>query len=174
METHKQRFDIADIAWRDEVRPADTDNVRELCQSSGFFSAEEITVAVELVEEYLIKGEASCYCFLFAEVDGKCLGYTCYGPIPFTRYSWDLYWAAVDDSVRGLGLGKRLVEETEQRIALDGGRQIYVETSSRDQYAPTRAFYKNLGYGREGVFDDFYAPGDSKIVFVKRDFNEPE
>ena len=129
---------------------------------------------MELVEERLANGAVSGYDFLFAEVDGKCLGYTCFGPIPFTQYSWDLYWVAVDESFRGLGLGKLLVAETEHRIAFNGGRQIYAETSSRDQYAPTRAFYKKLGYGREAFFEDFYSPGDSKIVFVKRGFNEPE
>ena len=174
METARQPFDRAVVVWRDFVRPADMDIVRDLCRSSGFFSDEEVTVAVELVEEFLNKGEASGYNFLFAEVDGQCRGYTCYGRIPFTQHSFDLYWVAVDDSLRGLGLGKRLVAETERRIAMADGRQIYVETSSREQYQPTRKFYDRLGYVREAVFEDFYAPGDSKVVFVKRNFYQPD
>ncbi|MBU2549161.1 MAG: hypothetical protein KKB20_12150, partial [Proteobacteria bacterium] len=48
----------------------------------------------------------------------------------------------------------------------DGGR-IYVETSSREQYLPTRAFYLASGYRECAFFDDFYAPDDAKVVLVK-------
>ncbi|MBL8851541.1 MAG: hypothetical protein JNG89_17790, partial [Planctomycetaceae bacterium] len=56
---------------------------------------------------------------------------------------------------------------TERLIAKRGGRRVYAETSGREQYAPTRAFYERCGYQREATLKDFYAPGDDKVVYGK-------
>ena len=47
------------------------------------------------------------------------------------------------------------------------GSQIYIGTSSREQYVPTRAFYENNAYKLEAVLEEFYAPADSKCIYVK-------
>lgn len=153
--------------FRTNVRPEDVSAVREIVSSSGFFSPAEIDVAVELVEEHLTKGEASGYLFLFAEEDGRTVGYACYGPIACTTASYDLYWIAVHADHRGRGLGRVLSREVEQLIAKRGGTRVYAETSSRDQYEPTRAFYERCGYIRDAEMRDFYAPGDGKVVYVR-------
>jgi hypothetical protein len=44
---------------------------------------------------------------------------------------------------------------------------MYVDTSGRAQYAPTRAFYEHMGYERAAVLEDFYAPGDAKVIYSK-------
>ena len=48
-----------------------------------------------------------------------------------------------------------------------GGSRVYVETSSREQYLPTRAVYERCGYHVGATLDDFYAPGDGKVIFVR-------
>ncbi|MCX7935298.1 MAG: GNAT family N-acetyltransferase, partial [Planctomycetota bacterium] len=113
------------------------------------------------------KGLASGYRFLFAEIEGDTVGYTCYGPIACTAYSYDLFWIAVHQNLRGHGLGKHLLRATEERIARLGGKRIYIETSTLPQYEPTRRFYLACGYKTEGVLPDFYAPGDGKMILVK-------
>jgi D-alanine-D-alanine ligase len=153
--------------FRTSVHPADAGAVRDIVTSSGFFSAAEIDVAVELVEEHLSKGETSGYLFLFAEEDGRTIGYACYGPIACTTASYDLYWIAVHADHRGHGLGRRLAAEVERLIAARGGARVYAETSSRPQYQPTRAFYERCGYARDAEMEDFYAPGDGKVVYVR-------
>jgi D-alanine-D-alanine ligase len=153
--------------YRDEVRPADVESVRAIVRSSGFFSPDEISVAVELVEERLKNGVLSGYRFLFAERDGRVVGYTCFGFIACTMASYDLYWIAVQDDLRGAGLGKILLGKSEERIVALGGKRVYVETSSRPAYEPTRVFYGRCGYRTEAVLKDFYAPGDDKVIFVK-------
>ena len=155
------------LQWREEVKPSDVESVRSITESSGFFSHEEVSVAVEIVEERLNKGIGSGYYFMFAEREGRVAGYTCFGPIACTRSSYDLYWIAVHDGERRHGLGKQLLERTEQRILEQGGTRIYVDTSSRAQYEPTRAFYKSRGYRVDAIMKDFYTPGDDKVVFVK-------
>lgn len=159
---------------RAEVRPEDRERVGEIVRSTGFFSEEEVAIAVELVDLHLEKGEASGYLFLFAEPaasPGEVLGYTCYGPIPGTRASWDLYWIAVAEGARSRGLGRQLLRATEAGIlargGCQGGARLYAETSSRAQYAPTQQFYLRTGFHQAALLEDFYAPGDGKLTYAK-------
>lgn len=153
---------------RDEVRPTDIDAVRALVRGTGFFNAEEIAIAAELVAERRARGPASGYEFLLAERDGALAGYTCYGLIPCSTVSWDLYWIAVAADVQHGGLGRRLMTLTEERVRAAGGLTLFAETSGRGQYDPTRRFYARCGYLVAAVCEDFYAIGDSKYVFSKR------
>lgn len=155
------------ILYREEVLPTDVATVRNLTSATGFFSPDEISVAVELVEERLAKGIRSGYHFLFAEHSGRVVGYTCFGPIPCTLASYDIYWIAVLPEVQSRGVGRELIKRTERKIADLGGKRIYVETSARDQYRPTLRFYQRQGYRQEALLKDFYGPGDHKAVFLK-------
>jgi ribosomal protein S18 acetylase RimI-like enzyme len=134
---------------------------------SGFFSGAEVDIAIELVEERLAKGPASGYEFHFLEEAGAVVGYACYGEIPCTVGSFDLYWVAVDKTQQRRGIGKLLVELVEERLTARGGRKVYIETSSKPLYDPTRAFYARCGYREVASFPDFYAPGDGKVVYEK-------
>jgi GNAT superfamily N-acetyltransferase len=155
------------MIFRYEVAPADRLAVRAIAESTGFFSPAETDVAVELVDERLAKGPASGYEFAFAEEGGELLGYSCFGPIAATEASFDLYWIVVAKNRQGAGVGRMLMVESERLIHAAGGRRVYVETSSRAQYEPTRAFYQRGGYRIEVILDDFYAPGDGKVILVK-------
>ncbi len=153
------------LIYRREVRPSDREDVRKIVAATGFFSPAETDIAVELVEETLREGDG--YLFLFAEWNGNVVGYACFGPIPCTKTSYDLYWIAVDPRFQRSGVGGRLLAETEKEIFRLGGRRIYIDTSSRDQYETTRVFYRAQGYLEEALLQDFYAPGDGKIIFFK-------
>jgi GNAT superfamily N-acetyltransferase len=155
------------IDYRQTVREEDRDAVGRLVRSTGFFSKEECAIAVELVDESLARGSASGYFFLFAEAGGRLLGYTCFGPIPGSSHSFDLYWIAVDPHTQGQGLGRKLLAESERLMAEQGVRRVYADTSSRDQYKPTRAFYLACGYVQEAFLADFYTQDDGKVIFVK-------
>jgi ribosomal protein S18 acetylase RimI-like enzyme len=127
-------------------------------------------VAVELAQARLVQGVSSGYHFLLVDPDppsGESLGYSCFGPIACTVSSFDLYWIAVQDRFRNLGLGTLLLTESEGAIRRMGGSRVYVETSSRSQYEPTRMFYSRRGYRQEALIPDFYAPGDAKILYLK-------
>jgi ribosomal protein S18 acetylase RimI-like enzyme len=169
--TKSERIGGISVSFRDQPIQEDLANVRRIAESSGFFQAGEIEVAAELVQARLTQGAASGYHFLFADAAapvGQTIGYTCFGPIPCTQVSFDLYWIAVSEPWRGIGLGKHLLAESERTMRRMGGRRIYVETSSRSQYEPTRSFYTRNGYRQEALIRDFYAPGDGKLIFVKQ------
>ena len=120
--------------FRYEVRPDDRETVRRLVESTGVFSPVEVDVAVELVDDRLKRGPQSDYHFVFAELDGRTVGYTCYGPIALTAASFDLYWIAVDKSMHGRKIGRLLLEKTEE---LDPSRPAAGRCTSRPRTATT-------------------------------------
>jgi D-alanine-D-alanine ligase len=155
------------ITLRTTVMRGDADIVRDIAASTSLFRSDEIGIAVELVEERLRVGLASGYHFIFAEKGGIVLGYSCYGPIPLTLNSYDLYWIAVRKEVQGSGIGKMLLSCSEAAMVELGGKRIYIETSSRDLYLRTRRFYEICGYRAEATLREFYSPGDNKVIYVK-------
>jgi hypothetical protein len=59
------------------------------------------------------------------------------------------------------------MEEIERRLVEKNARLLLIETSSRADYAPTRAFYERRGYRIVSVVPDFYAPGDDRVIFAR-------
>jgi ribosomal protein S18 acetylase RimI-like enzyme len=157
----------ARLSLRCEPCLADRDKVAGLVAATGFFTPDEIAVAVELVEERLQQGKASGYEFVFAEQGAQLSGYTCFGPIPCTHGSYELYWIAVQPGCQRTGIGRMLIAHSERLMKEAGGRRVYIDTSSRFQYASTRAFYERCGYRQEALLEDFYAPGDGKVIYGK-------
>jgi GNAT superfamily N-acetyltransferase len=155
------------FTFRHEIDKRDRKAICDLARDTGFFHAGEIEIAVELVDERLGKGPSSGYEFVLAELDGRIAGYTCFGQIPCTTASYDLYWIAVRPEAQGKGLGRLLLGETERRVREMGGTRIYAETSSRPQYLSTRAFYERTGYRLSEMLEDFYAPGDGRATYLK-------
>jgi ribosomal protein S18 acetylase RimI-like enzyme len=152
---------------RQNVKSSDVASVKRIVSSTGFFSREEVEMAGELVETFLEQGKKSGYHFFFLEEGTHVVGYACYGVIPCTRRRYDLYWIAVDPEKQGKGYGRKLLERVEDDIEKLGGQKIFVETSSRQQYLPTRKFYRARGYQEEAQLKDFYGWGDHKVIFSK-------
>lgn len=163
---NKQEF--KNKGFRKTVVPHDKTTVTEILKSTGFFKPYEIDVAIELIEDRLKNGEGCGYQFCFLELEGRTVAYGCYGIIPCTIKNYDLYWLAVENGFRGKGLGRMLLEKIESDIQLHGGRGIYIETSNKELYTPTLAFYKKCGYHQIALFKDFYDINDNQAVFYKK------
>jgi len=155
------------LAVRRGLLPSDRSPVLELLDSTGFFNPEELEVAMELVDDRISLGDASHYRFLVAELDGAVSGYACWGPIPGTEESADLYWIAVGRRAQGRGVGRALLAEAERWMAERGRTRVYVETAGRALYEPTRAFYLACGYRIAAELEDFYAARDAKVIFLR-------
>lgn len=156
--------------FRAQTNPADADAVERLVRETGVFSATEIAIARELVEENLAKGDAaSGYRFLL-ENDGRggIAGYTCYGPISGTEARYELYWIAVGPGARGSGLAQRLLSATEDAVRNLGGPWLFAETSTRPDYAPARKFYTTHGYRQLAEIPHWHADGDGLAIFGKK------
>ena len=164
----EKEFETPGVSFRHDVTPKDSEDIRHLVSATGFFSAAEVDVAVELVEERLVKGTASGYYFVLVDLENRLAGYSCFGPIPCTASSYDLYWIAVHPDFQHKGLGRMILHETERLIRGAGGTRIYADTSQRPQYIDTQAFYERCGFNVAAVLEDFYDPGDGKMIYAKR------
>jgi len=131
------------------------------------FKPYEVTVAEELVDYYLSDGIKSGYSILIADDDGVA-GYVCYGETPCTVGTWDIYWIAVSQQKRGKGIGKLLDAAAETAIRKAHGRLAFIETSSTPLYENTRKFYIARGYEQVACIQDFYMPGDDKLILQKK------
>jgi len=148
--------------------PRDREEVRTILMRTGFFTAEEIDVAMELVDIFLTKPQQQDYLVYVAEsTDSRICGYMCFGPTPLTAGTYDLYWIAVHPEFQNQGVGKKLLAFLEQEITRLRGRLIIIETSSQKKYAPTQAFYLRSGYQLAAQIRDFYQPGDDRIIYSK-------
>lgn len=140
--------------------------LESILRRTSVFRSEEVDVAIELFDESLSDPD---YRFLGAFTpDDELVGYACYGPTPGTDRTWDLYWIAVDPSVQGTGGGTTLLSEVERRLRELDARMLVVETSSRPDYAATRAFYARRGYAETARVGNYYAPDDDRIIYTKR------
>ncbi len=157
------------MKFRKKIDERDISYIKEILDSTGFFYDSEVEIAQELARENLEKGEEkSGYIFNIAESEGKPIGFTCYGKIPGTADSFDLYWIAVHHLHRGNGIGKILFAMAVEDIADMKGKNIWIETSSRPIYEPTRNFYLKTGCVKISELPNYYGKDDNKVIFLKK------
>jgi ribosomal protein S18 acetylase RimI-like enzyme len=155
------------VRYRTRPEAPDVPGLRRLVESTGVFNRQERAVALELLEARLARGPKSGYSFVFAEQQGRLLGYAAWGDAPLTERTFDLYWIVVAPTAQGQGVGRALLRHVERSVAARGGGSLYIETSSRKAYLRTRRFYREAGYAQVARLRDYYAPGDHKVMFCK-------
>jgi len=139
--------------------------LEQLTAATGLFRPEEVATAAQLLDESLAGDDD--YRFLGAYEGDDLVGYACWGPTPGTHGTSDLYWIVVEAPRQGRGIGTALLSAVEERLKADGCRLIVVETSSRNDYAPTRAFYERRGFAKTASIPAYYAPGDDLVIYLK-------
>jgi ribosomal protein S18 acetylase RimI-like enzyme len=153
------------------IRPAeerDKQAILHISSEVGVFTDEEVATVDELLQAYLYDPEQRDYHFFVAcDPPDHILGFVCFGPTALTEGTYDLYWIAVSKSAHRGGVGRTLLDWTEQHLRATGGRLLVAETSGTPEYAPTRHFYERLGYEGHLSVPDFYGPGDDLIVYSK-------
>jgi ribosomal protein S18 acetylase RimI-like enzyme len=148
--------------------------VEAIVRAAAVFSAEEVGVAMEVFDAAVAGSEGGKaesvrdYDLLGAFSGDELVGYAVFGPTPATDRTFDLYWIAVHPDSQGSGAGTALMDAVERRLADGRARMLVIETSSRDDYVPTRTFYKKRGYHESARLRDFYSPGDDRLVLTRR------
>jgi ribosomal protein S18 acetylase RimI-like enzyme len=139
-----------------------------LVRATGVFREDEIAVALEVFDSAL-GDEPDDYTLVGAlDEAGALLGYACYGPTPCTVRTWDLYWIVVHPAAQGRGVGTALLNDVERQLEIANARLLVIETSSKNDYAATRGFYRSRGYEPAARVPDFYDIGDDRVIYVKR------
>jgi ribosomal protein S18 acetylase RimI-like enzyme len=142
--------------------------VMRVLRNTPEFTVEEVDLAEEVIDDYLEDSAASGFFILVADMEPGIGGYVVYGTVPITDNVWELYWFAVDRSIRGQGVGRRLWEAAENNMWDAGARIMVLETSSKSEYDRTNLFYVRAGYEVVGRIKDFYMIGDDQITYEKR------
>jgi ribosomal protein S18 acetylase RimI-like enzyme len=158
---------MPDLLLRDlcsEDRPA----IERILRGVGVFRAEEIAIGLELVDETLHPGPSTDYIWFIAEESGRVVGFACYGAVPLTEGTYDLYWIAIDPACQGSSVAARLDLAVTEAVRNLGGRWLLAETSSTAEYGRAHRFYERQGYRLLARIADFYRPGDDRLTFGKR------
>ncbi|HON18937.1 MAG TPA: GNAT family N-acetyltransferase [Salinivirgaceae bacterium] len=156
-----------DIQIRNHLVESDVERLPLLTQETQFFNYEEVMIVDELVKHTLHQNSDD-YQWIVIEKNQTPIGFTCYGKIPGSEHSYDLYWIVVAKSQQSKGLGKRLIELTEIEVKKQNGAMLIAETSGKPLYEPTRNFYLRCGFIHEATIRHFYAQNDDKYFYVKR------
>jgi D-alanine-D-alanine ligase len=152
------------IRWCDAAdRPA----VVKLLADTGYFRPDELEVAKEVLDSAIKDGPQGHYQSYVSEISGIVTGWVCFGPTPCTVGTYDLYWIAVAPEHQGYGFGKHLMQSAETQMQSFGAKLCVVETSSREIYRSTCAFYEKLNYHLEASIPNFYGPRDDKLLYLK-------
>ena len=154
-----------DVRSANEVRPlhpADRPQIEALLRASHNFTPSEVATALEVIDDAL-GGDPEYIVNVLADVSG----FECHGPVPLTEGTFDLYWIVVDPKAQKRGFGRLLLQAAEADVARRGGRLLLIETSSQESYTHTINFYKRNGYRLEATVQNFYRPGDDKLIFAR-------
>lgn len=150
-----------------KLRPEDREQIQKILSSIELFSEEEKDVALELIDEAIAKPQQEYYNVFVYEAENKVLGYHCTGKRALTDGVFDMYWIVVDPNTQNKGIGKQLLEHVENFAKERNGRWILAETSSRENYTPTRNFYMRNNYTILSEIKDFYTMNDNLVIFGK-------
>lgn len=149
------------------LKPDDRAKIGSILERTENFTAEEISVALELLDICISDKSQKDY-EIFVDAEEQIVrGYICIGPRPLTDGTYDLYWIAVDPEIQSRGIGSSLIRYAEELLKQKGGRLMLIETSSKPSYLNERKFYEKNQYTELVVIKDFYRPGDSLVVYGK-------
>ena len=141
--------------------------VEHILRATGVFREDEILVGLEVLDSSIRHPEQDYTALGAFTPGGELLGFSIHGPTPCTLGTWDLYWIAVSPEAQGMGVGTVLLKEVEGRLTRLNARLLIIETSSRPEYDPTRAFYLKKGYREVARVPDFYEAGDDRVIYAK-------
>ena len=147
--------------------PADTPVLQQITAATGFFKPHEVETLKEVLDDYHAENEAEGHICRTLEKGGNVVGFVYLAPAPMTLGTWQLWWIVVAKDTQSRGLGGELLKFAEDEVRRENGRVLFIDTSSQPLYEPTRRFYLKHGYERHAVLEEFYAPGDSMVVFRK-------
>jgi ribosomal protein S18 acetylase RimI-like enzyme len=154
-----------------EIRPAtpeDRPRIREILVRSGLFHHGDAECVDEMFGQALAKPTPDNYRFLSGWLEGRMLGFSCFGWESLTEGTWDLFWVCTLPEGRGRGLGSALLREAVRVAAAEGGRLMVIYTSSTEPYAAARRLYESQHFVRTATIPEYYRPGDDLYIYSRR------
>lgn len=155
-----------------KIRPLvskDKERLRRMVIETGVFTGEEVGVAMELIDIVIGNEDQKDYRIICSVDDqDQPLGYICYGPVPMTQGTFDLYWIVIDPEIQGQKIGSELLDYLEKEVRRLKGRMILADTSSIPSYEKAQMFYLRKGFQEAARVADYYWEGNDRITYCKR------
>ncbi len=156
------------LIFRTEPRAGDGEALRAIAAATGVFAASELDFVPDIIATMLKDGDKSGYWLLVAEEHGTPLAFAIFGTIPGTENRFDLYWIATSPMAQGKGLARRLMDETRARARALGATHLFIQTSTRGDYAAARTLYERCGFPLIATVPDYYRDDDGLAIFGAR------
>jgi GNAT superfamily N-acetyltransferase len=148
--------------------PEETTLLVDLTEATGLFKPLEVEALTEVFADYFGGNWEYGHRSVTADQDGMVMGFAYYAPAAMTDRTWYLYWIAVRKDIQARGIGTELLKFVEKDIREQHrGRVLFIETGSLPHYEKTRQFYVKNHYETHAILKDYYAAGDSMVVFRK-------
>jgi ribosomal protein S18 acetylase RimI-like enzyme len=144
------------------MRREDLAGVRLVLDSTGLFPS---SMVKEMAEPFL--GGNAPHLWLVTLREDRVSGFAYCEPERMTEGTYNLLAIAVASDLQRSGVGAALVHKVESALREKNGRLLLVETSTDPEQDGARAFYLKYGFTEEACIRDFYAPGQTKVVFWK-------
>jgi ribosomal protein S18 acetylase RimI-like enzyme len=150
------------------TRPEETSQLLAMTAATGLFKPLEVQALQEVLDDYHATDQQLGHCCVSYEKNEQVLGFAYYAPAGMTDRAWYLYWIVVSKDLQARGIGSELLRFVEDDIReRHKGRVLFIETGSLPHYEKTRRFYLKNGYEQHALLKDYYAAGDSMVVFRK-------
>ena len=155
---------VTPSAWDDRA------SIYDILMQSHLFGKTDAECVDEMFVETWTKrrDDADNYHWLSCRIDGRMVGFACYGIESLTHGTWDLFWVCVLPEARGKGAGRALLMEAEAQARHESGRVMVIYTSSTPNYAAAHRLYEGSGFTRVAVVPDYYSDGDDLNIYWKR------
>jgi len=137
--------------------------LQEVLNGTKLFPSEMLP---DMVDGFLSDGESSDI-WLTCKANGKAVGFCYAAPEELAEGAWNMLAIAILPTEQGKGFGGAIARHLEVELKKRGQRILIADTSSTDEFAQTREFYRKNGYSEEARIRDFWAAGDDKVVFWK-------
>ena len=109
---------------------------------------------------------ATCYYVLAQAQEGTVVGLTgLYHPAWIGAGVFGLAWFCLSPTLRGQGIGERLLHATMQLAVAQGGRRLYIETAP--YLTAALGLYRKLGFEENGRMPDYFGPGTDLLLLSR-------
>ncbi len=152
------------------ARPEHTETIKAIAVASGLFAQDEVEFFDPMLAGFFDGSMEGHEWLVLTDETQQVIASAYFAPEPYADRMWNLYFIATNPAAQGSGAGTALLTHIEQTLrarGTDHARTLIVETSSTDQYARTRDFYRKQGFTQEATIRQFYGPEDHKVVFWK-------
>lgn len=137
----------------------------DILRESGQFDSQGLEHVRQTLKAHLVEKSDELW---FSAENEKLAGVAYCAPEVMADGVWNLLMLWTRADCRGTGIGGALVRRIEEELSRRQTRLLLVETSGVADFEEARAFYTRQGFTLEARIRDYYAPGEDKLIYVKK------